>query len=631
MLSVSAAYKNAVSAPSRRIKAKVRISYSDPFLDPSVETIVNEKAYICWENQVVTISIDQETEESAMAFKYASLDGTWVLDGTWHLAPDTEAAAKLYQFGWWGTQLAGGDGYFVEPYPALTANFSARSVVLLAVQGDSKRSEWPVDFKILMYDSADTLLETVAIEDNTEIAWQQDIAPVEGVVKMVLQIEKWSHPGRQVKIAGFFSVLIENYTDEILGIEVVEEREFSTGKLPIGNISANEITVRLSNEDHRFDAGNTDSQLHNLVKANRKIKAWLGVELPDTTIEYIPIGVFYAQDWTVPENSIEATVTGTDRLDLLALDTFSAGVLQDVTIYDLAVAVLNDAGITNRYIDPELQDFVIPYAYFNDDVSHRECLRIISEASLSQVYADRVGVIRIEGPSYLETNSPEPVAGVTRDDYFSKDNPNNYNDLANYIVVKTMPLLPAESTEVYKTKDDNPETIAADETKTLTIYYSKKPVIDASVSLVDAPVGASITNVNYYAWGADVAVTSPTEGTFKLTATAKPLEVQGSQTIVAQDAASIREHGKKIYTFKDNPLIQTPEMAQMIAEKCLALSKDSRRDLDLNWRGDPALQLGDRITVPDSKTTTADFYVVSQSLNFDGGLRVTTKGKKVIA
>jgi hypothetical protein len=629
MLPVSVDFQNAILAPTRRIKGKVRISYSDPFLDPSVETTVNEKAYISWENQVVTISIDQETEESAMTHKFASLDGTWILDGTWHLAPDTEAGAKINHFGWWGTQLAGPDGFFTEPYPALTASFSARTVVLLALQGDSKRGEWPVNFKIHMYDASDTLLNTVAIVDNTEISWQLDIEPVDGVTKMVLQVEKWSHPGRQVKLAGFFSVLIENYVDEIMSISLLEEREFSTGNLPIGNISANEITIQLSNADHRFDAGNTESQLYGLIKMNRKIKAWLGVELPDKTIEYAPLGVFYANDWAIPENSIGITVTGRDRLELLTLDNFSAGVLQNITLYDLATAVLNHAGIVNRYIDPELQNYLIPYAYF-DDVSHRECLRTIAQASLSQVYVDRLGVLRIEGPSYLETNSAVSVTNITGDDYFDKDNPNNYNDLANYIVVKTQPLAPAAAEEVYETKDDNLETIGIGETKTILIFYKKKPVINASISLVDAPSGTSITNIDYYAWGAEITVLGGSvEGTFKISATGNPLEVQGSQPIIAQDKASIREHGKKTYTFEDNPLIQTVEMAQTVAQKCLALSKDSRRDLDLNWRGNPALQLGDRITVPNSKTTTADFYIVSQNLEFDGGLRVTTKGKKV--
>lgn len=630
MYPVSNAFKQAIMAQTRRIMPKVQISYSDPFLDPSVDTLVTEKARISWENQVVTISIGQD--ESNMTHKWASLDGTWILDDTWYLAPDTEQAAKINHFGWWGHQLAGEGGYFAEPYPALTAVFSARTVVLLALQGDSKRGEWPVNFKIFMYDASDTLLHTVAIEDNTEIAWQQGIEPVDGVVKMALQIEKWSHPGRQVKLAGFFSVLIENYTgDDIIELELQEEREFTTGSLPIGNISANEITIRLLNADRRFDAGNTESQLYNLVKANRKIKAWLGVELPDKSIEYAPLGVFYANDWDVPENSLDVTVTGLDRLELLSLDTFETDVLYDINLYDLASMILDDAGIINRYIDPELQSFVVPYAYFKEDTSHRECLRLIAEASLSQVYVDRLGTLRIEGPSYLEENSQEPVTVITSDDYFDKNNPNNYEDLANYIVVKTQPLVATEEVEIYKTKEDEPETIGAGETKIITIFYEKKPAIDVIITLTNAPAGVVISNIKHYAWKADVTIISAGNGgEFGILATGKPLEVQGFETIVEQDSVSIREHGKKTYEFNENPLIQTSEMARMIAQKCLALSKDSRRDLDLNWRGNPALQLGDRIRVRDTRNAEADFYTVSQTLTFDGGLRVTTKGKKVV-
>jgi len=48
----------------------------------------------------------------------------------------------------------------------------------------------------------------------------------------------------------------------------------------------------------------------------------------------------------------------------------------------------------------ELQEFLIPYAYF-EPVSHRETLRQIATACAGQVYVDRKNVIRVEGPSFL--------------------------------------------------------------------------------------------------------------------------------------------------------------------------------------------------------------------------------------
>lgn len=636
MLPVSVDYQNAILASTRRIRGKARISYSDPFLDPSVNTETNEAARISWENQVVTISIDQETEESAISQKYASLDGTWALDGTWHLAPDTVAAAKLYHFGWWGQQLSGADGVFISPYPTLTAEFSARTVVLLAVQGDNKREEWPVDFNIQAYDANDNLVHAEAVVGNTDINWQKDIEPVDNVVKLVLEITKWSHEGQQVKIAGFFSVLIENYTDELMEISLTEEREFSTGSLPIGNISSNEITLRISNADHRFDAGNSDSQLYGLIKMNRKIKAWLGVELPNG-IEYLPLGTFYAKSWNVPENAIDVSVVGRDRLELLMLDKFNIIVLENVSLYDLAGMILDDAGVVNRFIDTELQNYVIPYPYFGEKATHRECLRLIAEASLSQVYMDRNSILRIEGPSYSSIYRANPVSEITRDDYFNKDNPYNETELANYIDVTTQPLVPeSEMDEIYNSS--NAETIEIGETKQMSVSYSKKPCIEASASLIEVdedtllPPGIVIIDAVYYATTATLTIGGATaNGTFKIQIMGKPLTVVGAETIIASDAASIREHGTKSYTIDENPLVQTKAMAQAIATKCLALSKDSRRDLTLEWRGDPVLELGDKITVPNSKTTMADFYIASQEINYDGGLRVVTKGKKVIA
>jgi hypothetical protein len=633
LLNVSDEFKAAIKANPRRVVGKVRISYSDPFLDPSVETQVNERGYISWPDQVVTISIDQETEDSAMTHKYACLDGSWVLDGTYYLAPDTTALAKLNHMGWWGKTLAGENRAFSEPYPTLTALFSKRTVIVLAVAGDDKRGEYPVDFDIFAYDESDNIVHTETVNSNVDVTWQKEIDPVNDVIKLVLQVRRWSHPGRTVKISGFFSVLIETYTgDDLFNINLLEEREFSDGTLPIGNISANEITVRISNIDHRFDAGNTASQLYNLVKANRKIKAWLGTELADGSIEFAPLGTFYANAWNVPEDDVYAEVTGRDRMEILTLDTFYTNVLQNVSLYDLINSILDDAGIVNRFVDEELKEYIVPYAYFNDDTTKRECLRIIAEASLSQAYMDRNGQIRIEGPSYLQTNSAVSIVTITRDEYFpGKNNPANYDDLANYIEVKTQPLAPvAVAEEVYNTDDDDLEPIIVGETKTVTVYYSKKPVIEAAASITDSPAGLVISTVKYYAWGADITVMGATiDGTFKIIVTGKPLEVSGSQTITAKDDASIKEHGKKPYSFEDNILIQTTEMANKIAQKCLELSKDSRRDLEMDWRGDPSHELGDRITVPDSATTMADFYIVSQELDYDGGLTCKLKGKKV--
>jgi len=180
--------------------------------------------------------------------------------------------------GWWGKQLAGIGGAFSAPYPTLTVSFFPRPITKLQVVGDSKREEWPVDFNIKLYDGNNTLLHTETVTGNTQIAWSKTLVePITQVEKMTLEITKWSHTGRQAKILEFFTSIQEIYEgDNIIFIHLLEEREVSQGSLPIGNISANEIEVRLNNSSRKFDAGNKQSLLYGMLRANRRIRAWLG-------------------------------------------------------------------------------------------------------------------------------------------------------------------------------------------------------------------------------------------------------------------------------------------------------------------------------------------------------------------
>lgn len=354
------------------------------------------------------------------------------------------------------------------------------------------------------------------------------------------------------------------------------------------------------------------------------MKKWVDILFKEQQeLAYIPLGVFWNLDWLVPDGDIYAQTTGRDRLELLKYSTYSNNqVKQNITLYDLAADVLNDYPLNpEEYsIDNELQNIVIPYAYFTSQ-SHQEALRKIAEAALGQVYCDREGIIRLEGFSFLQNKTTSELE-ITRDDYFSKDNPTNYSQIANYIEVETQPLKPDAEQEVYRSNE--PVSIAAGETKTITAYYTEEPCIDATASIEGT---GSIVEATYYSWGATVKVTSDTAGTFELVINAKPLKVQGAEKIVAKDEDSIREHGVIKYTFPKNPLVQTREIAQQIADNLLEYYKEPRRDLSLEWRGNPALLLGDRITLTD-KYSSQDFFVVKQEIEYDGGLRATLEGRK---
>jgi hypothetical protein len=160
--------------------------------------------------------------------------------------------------------------------------------------------------------------------------------------------------------------------------------------------------------------------------------------------EWVPLGTFWSLDWDSPDDTLEATVTARDRMELLRKGTYQTSqVQQNKSLYELAEAVLQDAGLaSDEYvIDEALDDIVIPYSGFNP-VSHREALRCIAEAGLAAAFQNRDGKIQIE--SFLITGD-EPVLEITEDDYFPPLRaPSRQDQVANEIIVYTQPLRPAQ-------------------------------------------------------------------------------------------------------------------------------------------------------------------------------------------
>ena len=148
------------------------------------------------------------------------------------------------------------------------------------------RAEYPVDFTIKLYDATNTLQHTETVTGNALNTWTTTVSEM-GITKQVLTITKWSAASRQVKIMEFFTSIQEiYYGDDIFAINLLEEREVSNGSLPVGNISSNEIDLKLYNKNGVFDAGNTASSLYGAVKANRKIKPYIGAEINKKWSDY---------------------------------------------------------------------------------------------------------------------------------------------------------------------------------------------------------------------------------------------------------------------------------------------------------------------------------------------------------
>jgi hypothetical protein len=407
MKTVSTDFTLAAIANTRKAIAKVEIAWTDPFLDASIIASANDNNRISYPQQCADL-VNYPTR------KWAHLDDTIAADGSFHPMPNS--ATWDDQVGWFGATACDASAVWSEPYPTLTITFSERPVLGLWVAGNSIYDEYPVDFDIVVYTTGDVIALVETVTDNDAVIWSKNISDlaINNVVKMQLIVKKWSHAGRVVKICEFYSTVIGTYYDsDIVSMDILEEREISDGSLPVGNISANELDLTLQNIktmvngswlNDPFSPGNTNSYLHNLIKKNRKITAYIGFQHKDRTeFEFVKVGTFWSGDWSYSQTSATVSTTARDRMELLRNATYSTNaLLEDVNLYTVAEAVLNSAKLNipmpdlKWSIDIRLKNYVMEYAWFPKQ-NYMKTIRAIAEAGRGQAYMSKDDVLIIEG------------------------------------------------------------------------------------------------------------------------------------------------------------------------------------------------------------------------------------------
>lgn len=655
MISTSASYKTAIRDTIRQFRGKIQITWRAAGIDPTMQVSTNDNNYgMFGEGGIATRPRQAADEKITATRKWAHLDGTLKSDGTFYPMP-SDAQASYSQVGWWGATRCDGSAQW-SAFPTLTVTFEEGPLFMLRVCGDQIYNEYPVDFDIKVYDSTDALIRSETITGNTLLDWTKaiDDEEINDAAKMELTVKKWSTPNRVVKILEFYSPITEEYSgDDLISLDLLEEREISNGTLPVGNISANELDVRLQNigieskvefEKIRdpFSYGNDLSPYLNVLKLNRKITAWIGVRLADTSYEYVKLGTFWSGDWNASDKDVAVSTSCRDRLELLRKSEFSESLIyEDITAYALLEIVLNHAMKNVSWlsdmtwdIDSALNEseFTIPLAFFPRQ-SYFECIRQIVEACMAQAYMSREDVLIITGPSFTGN---ETSYSVTKDDYFDKTQPSKSEELRNSIRIPVTSMVAQEEpTEVFRST--YAESIDAGEERTIIVEYSSYPVASPDATLESASSGIMLDKdkSRFYACLAAIVVRNDagSAGTCIIVISGLCFDKKSDLVVEVNDDASQLEFGVLRYEYLANNLLQKQEMANKIAGDLLNIYKVWRKDVSLDWRGDPSLELGDLIEVPEYQRFTVDkranFLIYKNHLAFDGTLRATTDARKI--
>ena len=173
-----------------------------------------------------------------------------------------------------------------------------------------------------------------------------------------------------------------------------------------------DFDMTIENKDRAYDVENEESTV-NFLEAGQEVKVLYGQELDNGTVEWLPGATVYLREWSA--DAEEMSFTATDRFESMD-GTYYKGEYRSegISLYDLAVDVLKDAGVDSRtyWLDNYLKDVSVcnPMPV----VSHKEALQLIANAGRCILYQDRSGNIFMKS-SFV----PDMEAASDNEVYFS--------------------------------------------------------------------------------------------------------------------------------------------------------------------------------------------------------------------
>lgn len=414
--------------------------------------------------------------------------------------------------------------------------------------------------------------------------------------------------------------------EDVVSINLLEESR-AVSNNPLGLVSANEVTISFDNSNRDFTPTNPAGAYYGKLKPNVKVVPYLGLVLPDTSIEYIPLGVFRTGDWSSPSSSVEATVTCYDRLYLIGdQDVPMLPVKQGTTIGEMFVDLFTALGLTSAEynIDASLNQAVAIGWLPKGKV--RNALQVLAVAGNCSVTADRYGVIRVRS-NFVTGTSVE--TWTDNNQVITAENPQKYLDCYSKVNVNYYQPYIKPSDSLLKIEN---LTIPNGGIKLVDVAFTAGPVaVVDQVRLIGAK-NADISSIQFGAWTTTIAISNTAE------AESVTLEIIGRivdsmiSTYKIQDDEAIDSFGDKTFPVK-NYLIQNLNVAKNYAVELLQYVKDPLANITVTARGNPALEIGDVIEIqnPTDKIGTVDIVPYRFGLNYDGALNAKLEARKVSA
>jgi hypothetical protein len=370
---------------------------------------------------------------------------------------------------------------------------------------------------------------------------------------------------------------------------------------------ANKANLKISNKDGQYDKLNFNSTKRNWFKENNKIIIEKG-----NNGEYMPAGIYLIRSAEPEKYSRGAeqilSVKCFDKSKNLLKAKVTTDIYENMQANDIVADIaINHAGLNPSELNLAPLDFTIKSVQFIDELSW-DAMFMPLQAALHNLYFDEEGKLRSSKINFNKTVSwtydnsdfvifyqpkwsDDDIKNIVRVYGRNISEPKLVPLAEKLLVTFTKHVMSGESshTETLYYFDDHTRT-AVDVRMEYTAIKEKWDTSDyASIQeKTDHYVKVKLRNKNHKSTDADITVNIY----------GKPLGQAAPDVLAAEamDEYLINQYGE-VEDKIDNPLIQTEQQAQYLADQRLQLHKWSRNKMNIQVVGNMAHQAGDIIEV----------------------------------
>jgi len=355
-------------ADTREIYAQVIYELVDTRLNPEITVTATNEDDISNKDQTIN-------KMQTMSKKIATLEPDfWTLDGTFLLYDDDSPG----EVGYWSDEISDANGEFVIS-PVLTYDLSEiQDSKGFTIVFDDKSGEYASDFLIQVYNASNGLIGSVAITENTQIIRYIEF-PTTGYKKVTITFTRTHNPYRRIKVAEFvFGSLHIFDGKKIKEIKVDYEVDLMMRSLP-----TNVLTVIIDNSDKSYNVNNPSGIYYYLQKGQGLLC------LMTINGETINMGRPYFEKAESDDDALTVAITAYDYLYSLDDTECNIGENDIWKLKDAITAVIADSGYNIKTVMPDDIGNRIVLKTIPQKTSHREAIRILTQAAMCICYIDR--------------------------------------------------------------------------------------------------------------------------------------------------------------------------------------------------------------------------------------------------